>query len=133
MSCAFKLPTTSPGSQTASSFMNRYTACVRVTTQNITMSHFLCVLQDVVFMLLFLFILSIQLQRFVAQRLFMSCQPQCLAYFWICAPVHVGRFAFVLFVLMWMFGGAGWTSIWASASGGSAALGLHGGRAGAMN
>lgn len=104
MSCAFKFTTTSSGSQTASSFMNRHTACVRVTTQSTAMTHFLCVLPE--FVCMPLFILRIQLQPSAALNLFISSQLQCLVYFWICMPVYLGSVLlfYSCFMLMWMFG-----------------------------
>lgn len=63
------------GSQTVSSFMNRFTARVRVTRKSATMSHFLNIwvyYQMFVCMLLFLFILTIQLKLFAALCLFTS-------------------------------------------------------------
>ncbi len=95
MSCAFKLTTTSPGFQTASSFMNRHTTCLRVTTQDTTMSHFLNILDQEYYQMLSACCFC-SFRAFSCNHLWLCaclCLPS-LVDFWIGMPVNFGSALF---------------------------------------
>lgn len=120
--------TTSPGSHTAPSFMNRHTTRARVTWQSTAMSHFLNILNWVFYQMLSAccWFCSFGCNH-LWLRACLSSQPQCLVYFWICVTAYFGSVLCLSSCLCWRFWNTCWMRFWISVLGGVSA-GLYGGR-----